>query len=167
MAGMSQALAIRNADIAARSLQAAVRRRWEEQAAAQAKALIVDPEMLEKLARLLGSVEEKCARSLQRRWRTRCASQDFRDRHAAKKIEKSVLSRNAVRKQAEEEARRRATVRLQCALRRRLARRRAQQAVRDKALGLLREQWGANREMRALGESFHHPKSHACPERLL
>ena len=105
--------------------------------------------------------------AVQLTWRHASKIQNFRARIALKRIQHGALQHRAnravraleQRRQAEIETVRAAT-KLQAGIRRKFARRRADEAARSRALGLLREHWGANREARALGAS--RPSSHAA-----
>jgi hypothetical protein len=142
-------------------LQRNFRNLLARRAAAQAQRLLVDTPLLWRLSALCARAEARAASRIQRSWRARHNIQGFRTRIALKRIEHGTMHHRANRAAKElEKARQaeiaavRAATKLQAGIRRKIARRRADEAARSQALGLLRQQWGANLEARALGANL-------------
>ena len=143
---------------AAARLQVGFRNLLARRAAQQARRLLVDDELLRRLAAVISRTEWRSAETIQWRWRVAHRSEKFRERVAAGRVVRAMHRRRAriAQQMLEQQAKRqqielRATIRLQAALRRRLAAKFAAQAAKTKAVGLLRQQWGTNREERAVG----------------
>lgn len=127
-------------------------------AAHAARRLLIDEALLRRLSRLVARAEVRAAQLIQWKWRALHKSRKFRERVALKRVNHAVVRRRASkivveleRRAQQELAEAKAAIRLQAALRRCVARRHAARAARTKAVGLLKMQWGANREVRAVG----------------
>lgn len=143
---------------AAQRLQAGFRLLLARRAELAARRLLVSEELLWRLATVVARAEARAAALIQWRWRVVRNSRDFHGRLAVKRIQSAIVSHQAHRIAKElkarverEQAELRAAVRVQAALRRCIARRHAARAARTRAVGLLRAQFCANREERAIG----------------
>lgn len=142
---------------AAIALQRGFRRMLSFRAAAQARQLLVDELLLWQLASVVARTEARCAALIQWRWRAIRKGTAFKRRLATKRMERAVLARKAQhvakaleRQVAQEHAETVAAIKLQAQVRRRAAARIAVSAARSKAVHLLRAQFSANRQQRAI-----------------
>ena len=143
---------------AAARIARAFRRAQAHAAAAQARRLLIDDDLLHRLAAVCARSEHRAAALVQWRWRTVKKSRAFQGNLAMKRINHAVVRRRAHKvtrdlqeRAAQEQQELIATIKLQAALRRCLARKHAARAAHGRTMGLLRQQWGANRELRAVG----------------
>ena len=145
-------------DVHVSLVQRCYREHLARQAALQARLLRVDPKLLLRLHAVWLRRETKAAQLMQHRWRTTAQSRGGRERLAARRVGHAVLHKreekasSVLRAAREREiAELRAVLRLQVAVRRRLALVATQRTARHLAMGLLREQFGVNKEQRAVG----------------
>lgn len=131
--------------------------------------LLEDETVLWRLAAVCNRAEMRAATLVQWRWRARQGSAVLRIRHASKRVGLALLEHHAsceakeaqqrvcAEQEAEEQRIRAegekslAIVRLQAVMRRWAAQQHALRAAHAETMGLLRQQWGANRQVRAVG----------------
>ena len=143
---------------AASQLQHNFRRVLARRAASQARRLLIDENLLWRLAAVCARTEDRAASLIQSQWRLIHKRKNFQGRLAVKRIGNALLSHkaNKVANELKQRARQEqkeleAAIRLQAALRRSLARRYAAYATRKKAIGLVRTKLAKSRGERAVG----------------
>lgn len=143
---------------AASQLQHNFRRVLARRAASQARRLLIDENLLWRLAAVCARTEDRAASLIQSQWRLIHKRKNFQGRLAVKRIGNALLSHkaNKVANELKQKARQEqkeleAAIRLQAALRRSLARRYAAYATRKKAIGLVRTKLAKSRGERAVG----------------
>lgn len=167
--GDGQAVTRLRQERAARDLQRGYRALLAQRGSEQARRNLIDERTLALLASVCRRSENRAALNIQKRFRARVARRlAHHERQlelkasdeavAVSRIHGAMHRRRASqaagelqRQAARELAELNAAIVLQAALRRNAARKRSRALAQEGAMGLLRQQWGANREVRSVG----------------